>query len=74
MAVHPLFQGRGFARRLLEVFVARMQVMGKQSIQLICRNRHIDFYARYGFAYVQPSASQHGGRQWHEMVRELGPP
>ncbi len=51
-----------------------MPAMGKQSIQLICRNRHIDFNARYGFAYVQPSASQHGSRQWHEMVRELGPP
>ena len=74
VAVHPAFQGRGFARQLLEAFAARMQAMGKHAIHLICRRRHIDFYAQYGFSYVQPSASQHGGRQWHEMVRELERP
>ncbi len=74
VAVHPTFQGRGLAGQLLEAFVARMRTMGKQSIHLICRRRHVGFYAQYGFAYVQPSASQHGGRRWHEMLRELARP
>ncbi len=71
VVMHPDFQGQGLAGKLLEAFVARMTFMCKQSIHLICRTRHIGFYTKYGFTYTQPSASTHGGRRWHEMVRDL---
>ncbi len=74
VAVHPDFQRRGFAGNLLDAFTERMKARGKASIHLICRTRHIGFYARYGFTYIGPSASQHGERRWHEMVRELDVP
>lgn len=71
VVVHPDFQGRGFAGLLLDAFVARMETMNKASVHLICRTRHIGFYQKYGFTYIQPSASNHGGWRWHEMVRDL---
>jgi ribosomal protein S18 acetylase RimI-like enzyme len=39
--------------------------------RLMCKERHIPLYAGFGFAYVKPSASDHGGMAWHEMVLEL---
>lgn len=72
VAVHPAFQGRGFAGQLLEAFVARMTARSKRSIHLICRRRHIGFYAKYGFIYGGLSSSTHGGLSWHAMRRDLG--
>ena len=60
-----------FAGQLLEAFTDRMAARRKLKLHLICRTRHIGFYTKYGFTYVQPSASHHGGRRWHEMVRDL---
>jgi hypothetical protein len=48
-----------------------MRQAGKQTIHLMCKQRHVDLYARQGYRYVRPSASDHGGMAWHEMVMEL---
>ena len=71
VVVHPAYQGQGFAGQLLVAFLARMRDLGKASIHLICRTRHIGFYQKYGFVYIKPSASAHGGLRWHEMEQRL---
>ena len=71
VVVHPDFQGRGYAARLMEDFVARMRQLGKASIHLMCKTRHVAFYEKFGFAYIKPSASTHGGMAWHEMLLVL---
>jgi ribosomal protein S18 acetylase RimI-like enzyme len=71
VAVDPAYQGRGLSRALMEAFVARMAAMGKASIHLICRAHHVSMYEKFGYRYVQPSDSAHGGMQWHEMVMTL---
>ena len=38
VAVDPTYHGRGFARMMMEAFVARMTGFGKRAIHLICRN------------------------------------
>jgi hypothetical protein len=48
-----------------------MRAMGKQTIHLMCKDRHVALYERFGYRYVKPSAADHGGMAWHEMVMEL---
>ena len=71
VVVHPDFQGQGLAAILLQNFILRMRRLGKESILLVCREQHIALYARFGFGYLQPSASGYGGHSWHEMALQL---
>ncbi|AZC65149.1 GNAT family N-acetyltransferase [Pseudomonas chlororaphis] len=71
VVVHPDYQGQGVSRRLLEAFIERMRGLGKASINLMCKERHVPLYERFGFVYLKASASDHGGMAWHEMVLSL---
>lgn len=71
VAIDPAYQGRGLATPMMGRFVERMRAMGKHSIHLMCKQRHVALYERLGFRYVRPSASDHGGMAWHEMVMAL---
>ncbi|MNN99346.1 hypothetical protein D3C81_2189600 [compost metagenome] len=52
-------------------FIERMRGMGKATIHLMCKEKHIPLYAGFGFAYIKPSESDHGGMAWHEMILTL---
>ena len=71
VVVAPAHQGKGFARLLMDEFVGQMRSLGKHSIHLMCKEQHVPLYSRMGYAYVQPSPSEHGGMAWHEMVMAL---
>ncbi|OLF52959.1 GNAT family N-acetyltransferase [Pseudomonas chlororaphis] len=71
VVVDPAHQGKGYSRRLMDEFVARMRAQGKATIHLMCKERHVPLYERMGYRYVRPSPSDHGGMAWHEMVMEL---
>lgn len=71
VVVHPDYQGKGYSSLLMREFVARMKSMNKKTIHLMCKERHVDLYAHFGYRYVKPSASDHGGMAWHEMMMTL---
>lgn len=71
VVVDPAHQGQGYSTTLMTAFVQRMRKMGKQTIHLMCKERHVPLYQRMGYQYVQPSPSDHGGMAWHEMVMPL---
>ncbi|MGE7956392.1 GNAT family N-acetyltransferase [Pseudomonas sp. NPDC089530] len=71
VVVHPDYQGLGVSRQLLEAFIERMRGLGKASINLMCKERHVPLYERFGFVYLKASASDHGGMAWHEMALKL---
>lgn len=52
-------------------FVARMTAAGKATTHLICKAHHVPLYEKFGYRYTQPSASDHGGVAWHEMVMDV---
>jgi len=71
VVIDPPFQGRGHATTMMKTFVDRMRQAGKQSIHLMCKERHVALYERQGYVYVRPSPSDHGGMSWHEMTMAL---
>jgi ribosomal protein S18 acetylase RimI-like enzyme len=71
VAVHPDFQRKGFAGKLIIEFIDKMKAMEKSEIYLICQTGLIDMYSSYGFEYIGVSDSDHGGLHWHEMSLHL---
>ena len=71
VVVHPVYQGKGMASKLMKNFIARMRNLGKSDIYLICQTELIDMYARYGFIDLGLSESDHGGLCWNEMSLSL---
>ncbi|MEO3415500.1 GNAT family N-acetyltransferase [Roseovarius sp. CAU 1744] len=71
VVVDPDYQGRGWSNLLMDEFVRRMLEMGKRTIHLICKEHHIPLYEKFGYRYIRPSASDHGGMPWHEMSMSL---
>ncbi len=71
VVVDPAQQGKGLSRALMVEFVERMKKMGKSAIYLMCKEHHVPLYERFGYSYLKPSTSDHGGMTWHEMSMEL---
>jgi ribosomal protein S18 acetylase RimI-like enzyme len=71
VVVHPDYQGKGMASKLMKNFIDRMKSLGKSDIYLICQTELIDMYAKYGFVDQGASDSEHGGMSWHEMSLSL---
>ncbi|URV23776.1 GNAT family N-acetyltransferase [Burkholderia gladioli] len=71
VVLDPAEQGKGYAKLLMDSIVARMRAMGKATIHLMCKDRHVELYRKLGYQYVKPSESDHGGMAWHEMVMSL---
>ena len=71
VVVAPAYQGKGLSTALMSEFVTRMRAMGKTTIHLMCKKRHVPLYQKFGYRYLHPSASDHGGMSWHEMSMAL---
>ncbi|WP_447750420.1 GNAT family N-acetyltransferase [Pseudomonas nicosulfuronedens] len=71
VVIDPAQQGKSYATLLMRTFIERMAGLGKRTLHLMCKDRHVPLYERLGYRYVKPSASDHGGMAWHEMVMEL---
>lgn len=67
IAVHPNYQRQGVATNLLQEMIRKTKKEGLKGIVLMCEKHLISFYEKNGFRYIAPSASEHGGVQWHEM-------
>lgn len=71
VVVDPAEQGKGHSRALMDEFVGQMRRKGKQRIHLMCKDHHVPLYEKFGYQYSKPSASEHGGMTWHDMVMML---
>ena len=71
VVIHPSYQGKGMASKLMNNFIDRMKALGKSDIYLICQTALIDMYAKYGFVDLGASDSDHGGMNWNEMSLPL---
>ena len=71
VVVDPKRQGQGISRLMMEEFHTRMESLGKSAIYLMCKAHHVPLYEKFGYRYLAPSASDHGGMAWHEMMKPL---
>ena len=71
VAVLPGYQHMGFGGQLLSAFIQSARAMGKTGIFIICQTALVEWYKKYGFIYLGPSDSRHGGLSWHEMYCSL---
>jgi len=71
VVVHPDFQGKGYAKLLMDTFIEKMKELHKKEIYLICQTSLVDMYKKSGFVYIGESQSDHGGLSWHEMSLPL---
>lgn len=71
VVLHPDFQGKGYSSLMMTVFVNQMRTIGKKTIHLMCKTHHTDLYRKFGYTYIKPSDSEHGGMVWHEMMMIL---
>ncbi|WP_299871323.1 GNAT family N-acetyltransferase [uncultured Cocleimonas sp.] len=71
VVVHPKYQGKGMASKLMDNFIVSMKALGKTEMYLICQTELIDMYAKHGFVHLGESDSDHGGLSWHEMSLSL---
>ena len=71
VVIHPCYQGKGMASKLMQSFIEKMKLLDKSDIYLICQTELIDMYARYGFVDLGKSDSDHGGMSWNEMSLSL---
>ncbi len=67
LSVLPRFRHQGVAAALMDRFIIKARDMGKQNVLLLCKEKLIPFYRRFGFEDGGLSASTHGGAAWHEM-------
>ena len=71
VVVDPAHQGKGYSKLLMQAFIKQMVDLGKSSISLMCKEHHLPLYRRFGYSYLRPSVSEHGGMSWHEMTMLL---
>lgn len=71
VVLDPIHQGKGYASLLMTEFVKMMREREKQTIHLMCKTQHVELYKKFGYEYVRPSESDHGGMAWHEMMMTL---
>ncbi len=67
VVVHPDYQRKGYAGKLLSFFIDVMRKEDKTEIHLICQTELIHMYSKYGFKNLGKSSSDHGGLSWNEM-------
>lgn len=71
VVLHPDWQGKGYSTLMMREFVSRMRQAGKETIHLMCKKNYLKMYEKFGYRYVKPSDSTHGGVKWLEMVMTL---
>jgi ribosomal protein S18 acetylase RimI-like enzyme len=67
VATDPLYRKAGNASTLMNRVIELTKAEGRKGIVLICKDRLIPFYERFGFKCEGVSSSTHGGAEWYNM-------
>lgn len=69
--VIPDYRGQGYARKLMETFIAFAREEGKAAVLLTCKAYLVAFYESFGYVNEGVSASNHGGAEWYDLQLDL---
>ncbi|MGN7470523.1 GNAT family N-acetyltransferase [Brevibacillus sp. SAFN-007a] len=71
LAVHPHFQKRGIAAKLLLHLEQEARQKQRETITLTCKEGLIGYYEKHGYANKGLSDSEHAGKKWYNLVKVL---
>ena len=71
LLVHPDYQRKGIAEKLLNHIISKSKERGKKAVILTCKDKLIHYYGKFGFENMGVSGSTHGGAVWYDMVLNL---
>ena len=64
----PEYRNRGYAGALIQRAIEDARRQGRRGLVLTCKDKLVNFYAKFGFANEGKSdKSQHGGVEWNQM-------
>ena len=69
--VRPREQGKGYGALLMRTMVQDAKKQGRKGVVLLCKERMIPFYRKFGFEEEGRSDSCHGGEVWYSMRRRF---
>lgn len=69
--VLPDYRGNGYARKLMERFIAFAKEEGKTAVLLTCKSHLVAFYESFGYKNLGVSDSTHGGAEWNDLQLDL---
>lgn len=67
----PEYRRRGYAGLLLKQVIADSKAQGRMGIVLTCKDKLIQYYAKFGFINEGVSKSVHGNVVWYQMRLRL---
>lgn len=67
IGVDPAHQRKGIGELLVRTIIFLCKEAGMKRIILACKEEKLDWYGRFGFEEMGPSASEHGGAVWYDM-------
>ncbi|WP_158630008.1 GNAT family N-acetyltransferase [Cohnella sp. AR92] len=71
VAVHPEYRAKGLGRRLLQNIVSAAKGNGLSAVMLMSQRELVPWYESGGFEATGIVHSEHGGVDWHDMVKRL---
>ncbi|WP_432408376.1 GNAT family N-acetyltransferase [Wukongibacter sp. M2B1] len=69
--VHPKYQRKGFAKKLMLHFIEEAKKSGRKKVLLTCKEHLIGYYEQFGYVNEGVSQSEHGGAKWYDMYIDL---
>ena len=69
--VLPEYRNNGLARAIVQHYIRRERINGRQRLFLTCLDEKVKMYLKLGFTDNGIANSTWGGEEWHEMVYEL---
>ena len=63
----PEYRKNGYAGELIRRAIEDAREQGRRGLVLTCKQRLVDYYAKFGFANEGVSVSTHGDVVWHQM-------
>ncbi|WP_295067002.1 GNAT family N-acetyltransferase [uncultured Fibrobacter sp.] len=63
----PSYRKHGYAGELIQKLIDNSKAQGRKGVVLTCKDKLVNYYAKFGFVNEGVSNSVHGGVVWYQM-------
>lgn len=65
------YRCKGIASQLMEHLISVSKEAGRKGMILVCKDKLVHYYEKFGYKNQGPSKSTHGGSKWFDMLLEF---